>query len=211
MAFLKNTSSYQSENNNGEKIVVKKPIVEYLISSGYAYVYTLIFSIFGLIFLMEIVPNFLKVIFGFVFGSPIVVMLFYRGNKLGERDYKFANKKMLSDIHNANCTKKVSLIKSVLHMLPFVGSSILLTVLSVACKTQWLQGVMAILFIPTTLIFNGLGLFRVEAGFISWYVVLSVTIFVVVVACAFVGGYVKAVIFMRKRERDVVSEIRSFE
>lgn len=210
MAAPKRASALQKHGDKVENIVEKKPVIECLIVSGLAYLYTLVFSMFGLVFMSEIIPPFVKILLGVAFGAPVYVVFFHRGVTAGEREYRLKNKKVLADVH-VQAETRINYLKPVLNMLPFVLLSILLTVLGVACRIQWLQGIMIMLFVPTTLIFMGAGLFTLAVGAITWYSVLSVSIFVVLGLAFYFGGFVKGVISLKQRNNELASEIRSFE
>ena len=78
-------------------------------------------------------------------------------------------------------------------------------------KQQWLQGAMLLIFLPMTLVFTGAGLIKFEAGFISWYSLLSVGLSVVIVSAGFIAGYVYSVRSLKNRAIEIVNEIRSYE
>lgn len=197
-----------------QNVKERKPIVEYLLTSGGMYLYTIIFSIFGVIFIIDQIPGFVKILIGIAFTAPVAIVEFQKGKNAGEKEYKLRNKSILSDIHSQRIIK-INLFKSVLHVLPFVVSSVLLTVLGVVLglttSQQWLQGAMLMIFIPMTLIFMGAGLLKLDVGFISWFSVLSVAIFVAVVSAAFIAGYIYGVNALKGRSTEIVNEIRNYE
>ena len=51
----------------------------------------------------------------------------------------------------------------------------------------------------------------IEAGFISWYSLLSVGLSVVIVSAGFIAGYVYSVRSLKNRAIEIVNEIRSYE
>lgn len=191
-----------------QKLVERKPIVEYLLSSGGMYVYTVVFSIFGVIFIIDAIPGWAKILLGIVFLAPVIILNFHRGKTSGEKAYKLKNKTILSDIHSQKITY-VNPFVSILHTLPYFLSAILLTVLGVAAKQQWLQGIMQLLFIPSTLIFMGSGI--MQLGTLTWFSVLSVGIFAFLVSAAFVSGYFLSIAMLKNRASELVNEIRSYE
>ena len=116
----------------------------------------------------------------------------------------------MSDIHSQRIIN-INLFKSVLHILPFLISSVLLTVIGVAASQQWLQGAMLMIFIPMTLIFMGAGLLKLDVGFISWLSVVSVAVFAVIISAAFIAGYIYGVNALKGRSTEIVNEIRNYE
>lgn len=172
--------------------------------------YSVMFSIFGIIFILDQIPGFVKILLGIVFIAPAVIVEFQKGKFSGEKEYKLKNKSILSDIHS-NKTIKINIFKSLLYVLPFVVSALLFTVLGIVLKQQWLQGAMLLIFLPMTLVFTGAGLVKFEAGFISWYSLLSVGLSVVIVSAGFIAGYVYSVKSLKNRAIEIVNEIRSYE
>lgn len=199
-----------SNGSGVQNIKERKPVVEYLLSSGGMYLYTIIFSIFGVIFIIDQVPGFVKILIGIAFTAPVAIVEFQKGKNAGEKEYKLKNKSILSDIHSQRIIN-INLFKSVLHVLPFLISSVLLTVIGVAVSQQWLQGAMLMIFIPMTLIFMGAGLLKLDVGFISWLSVVSVAVFAVIISAAFIAGYIYGVNALKGRSTEIVNEIRNYE
>lgn len=127
-------------------------------------------------------------------------------------EYKLKNRTTLSDIHTQSIAK-VNPFKSLVLVAPFLGSSILLTVIAVAAKAKWLEGIMLVLFAPVTMIFQGIGLidFSGENPQVTWFSVLAISIFAVVVSIAYVAGYFYGVYLLKKRSVELINEIRSYE
>lgn len=207
-------SSAPKGPNNGSKVETLKPrnlAVDALANCGSMYLFTIIFSIFGVIFIMPQIPAVAKIILGIVFAIPIGIVQFTKGKSAGEKEYKLKNRTTLSDIHTQRINN-VNPFKSLVLVAPFVGSAILLTVIAVAAKAKWLQGIMLIIFIPVTLIFQGAGLIVLdETGTVTWYSVVAVAIFTVVVSLAYVAGYFFGVYSLKKRSSELINEIRSYE
>lgn len=207
-------SSAPKGPNNGSKVETLKPrnlAVDALANCGSMYLFTIIFSIFGVIFIMPQIPAVAKLILGIVFAIPVGIVQFTKGKSAGEKEYKLKNRTTLSDIHTQRINN-VNPFKSLVLVAPFVGSAILLTVIAVAVKAKWLQGIMLIIFIPITLVFQGAGLIVLdETGTVTWYSVLAVAIFTVAVSLAYVAGYFFGVYSLKKRSSELINEIRSYE
>lgn len=207
-------SSAPKGPNNGSKVETLTPrnlAVDALANCGSMYLFTIIFSIFGVIFIMPQIPAVAKIILGIVFAIPIGIVQFTKGKSAGEKEYKLKNRTTLSDIHTQRINN-VNPFKSLVLVAPFVGSAMLLTVIAVAAKAKWLQGIMLIIFIPVTLIFQGAGLIVLdETGTVTWYSVVAVAIFTVVVSLAYVAGYFFGVYSLKKRSSELINEIRSYE
>ena len=77
-----------SNGTKVEKLVERKPIIEYLLTSGGMYLYSVMFSIFGIIFILDQIPGFVKILLGIVFIAPAVIVEFQKGKFSGEKEYK---------------------------------------------------------------------------------------------------------------------------
>ena len=207
-------SSAPKGPNNGSKVEALKPrnlAVDALANCGNMYLFTVIFSIFGVIFIMPQIPAVAKLILGIVFAIPVGNVQFTKGKSAGEKEYKLKNRTTLSDIHTQRINN-VNPFKSLVLIAPFVFSAIILTVIAVAAKAKWLQGIMLIIFIPITLVFQGAGLIVLdETGTVTWYSVVAVAIFTVAVSLAYVAGYFVGVYSLKKRSSELINEIRSYE
>lgn len=207
-------SSVPKGPNNGtkvEQLKERKLAVDALANCGSMYLFTIIFSIFGIIFIIPQIPAAAKIALGIVFAIPVGIVQFTKGRNAGEKEYKLRNRTTLSDIHSQKINK-VNPFKSLILVTPFLVSAILLSVIAVAAKAKWLQGIMLLVFIPTTLIFQGAGLIALdETSTVTWYSVVAVVIFTVVISAAYVAGYFFGVYSLEKRSSELINEIRSYE
>lgn len=208
-------NSIKKGPGNGSKVEQLKErglAMESLINCGSMYLFTVIFSIFGIIFLMPTIPAIAKILLGIVFTAPVCIVQFTKGKNAGEKEYKLKNRTTLSDIHTQSIAN-VNPFKSLVLVAPFLGSSILFTVIAVAAKVKWLEGIMLVLFAPVTMIFQGIGLidFSGENPQVTWFSVLAISIFAVVVSIAYVAGYFYGVYLLKKRSVELINEIRSYE
>lgn len=184
----------------------RKPIAEYISSSLSFYIYTVVFSILGLVFLMDTIPPVIVGILGIVFMLPICFMSFHGGMKTGEKEYKKNNTDSLVDVHNAKYTK-IEPVKPFLHVIPYVIFTLALSVIAVAFNFVPLHGVMQLVFIPFTLIFKGFGVITI--GQITWMSFVMVLLHVVLTAGCFIAGYFLKASALRRRASEIVNEIRS--
>ena len=185
----------------------RKPIVTYLISSAKMYLYTLIFTFVGFVFVATDLNRILVLVMGIVFIAPVIILNFISGKKEGDKEYKRLNKSLLTDVHKQTHFQ-VKTIKSVFHVLGFFLSALVLILIAELCRWQWLQGAMLILFTPTTLIFKACGI--LDISILSWFAVLPTMIYVVLCCASFILGYVISVSTLRRRDTELVSEIRSY-
>jgi len=207
-------SSVPKGPSNGtkvEQLKERKLAVDALANCGSMYLFTIIFSIFGIIFIIPQIPAAAKIALGIVFAIPVGIVQFTKGRSAGEKEYKLRNRTTLSDIHSQKINK-VNPFKSLVLVAPFLVSAILLSVIAVAAKAKWLQGIMLLVFIPMTLVFQGAGLIALdETSTVTWYSVVAVVIFTVVISAAYVAGYFLGVYSLKKRSSELINEIRSYE
>ena len=185
----------------------RKPIVTYLLSSAKMYLYTLIFTFVGFVFVAADLNRIVVLIMGIVFIAPVIILNYVSGKKEGETEYKKLNKSLLTDVHKQTHFK-VKTIKSVYHVLGFFVLSLVLILVAELCRWQSLQGAMLILFTPTTLIFKACGILDISV--LSWFAMLPTMIYVVICCASFIIGYVLTVSKLRRRDTELVSEIRSY-
>ena len=210
MSNKKTSSKSPMTGTKVEHIKEHSLAVETLLNCGNMYLFTIIFSIFGIIFILDSIPSAAKIAIGAVFIIPVGVVQFAKGRAAGEKEYKLRNQTTLSDIHSQRINN-VNTLKPFILVLPYVLSAILLTVIAVTAKIQWIQGVMLIIFIPITLIFLGSGIIVLDGTGVTWYSVLAVSVFVIVISTAYVVGYFYGVHTLKKRASELVNEIRSYE
>lgn len=205
------TTKNSKPKSNGSavtNVTNRSTLAECFITSGSMYLYTIVFSIFGLIFIIDVIPWWVKILIGIAFLAPIIIVLFQKGKTAGETAHKLKNKTILSDIHSQKI-EKVNIFISFLNVAPFLLSSVLLTLIAIVSRQQWLQGFMILLFVPTTLIFSGAGI--LDMNIISWFSLLSVSIFAVLASAAYIIGYIIGVQLLKNRSTELVNEIRSYE
>ncbi len=189
-----------------ENYVERKLIVEALIYSGLIFLYVIVFSVCGVFFITA--DAFWQLLLGSVFILPPVIMVSAKAKTIGERDYRIKNRTVLTDIHSQKIVK-VNSLKGLLYIAPFMALSLLLTLIAEIAKIQAIQGIMLILFMPTTLLFQGVGLLSIKR--LSWYSMLSISVMVIIISVAFFVGYYLGIRSMRTRNEEMINEIRSFE
>ncbi len=204
--MAKNSSSNKRNGSAVENLVEKNIWIEALMYSGLVYLYVLALGVWGVCFIT--VDSFWQLLLGTVFLAPPLIIVFAKAKAIGERDFKLKNRAVLTDIHSQKIVK-VNLFKSLLYMLPFIVLSLLIIFLGELLKVRILQFIALIVFMPTTLVFQGLKL--IELASFSWYAMLSVSVMVVLVVLLFFLGYWWGARSMRIKNEEMVNEIRSFE
>ena len=204
--MAKNSSSNKRNGSSVENLVERNIWIEALMYSGLIYLYVIALGVWGVCFIT--VDSFWQLLLGTVFLAPPLIITFAKAKAIGERDFKLKNRAVLTDIHMQRIVK-VSPFKSLLYMLPFVALSLLIIFLGELLKVRVLQFIALIVFMPTTLVFQGLKL--IELASFSWYAMLSVSVMVALVVLLFFLGYWCGVRSMRIKNEEMVNEIRSFE
>lgn len=185
----------------------RKPIVDYLMTSGKMLLFTVMFAFASFLFIGVEIHNLILLLMGALFIAPIVVLNFTSGKKAGEAEYKKLNKTLLSDVHTQRAVD-VKLVKAVYGVLPYFALTVLSSLAAEIFGWLWLQGSMQILFAPTTLVFIGCGIYK--TGTLTWLAFLSNFLYALLACGAYVFSYVVAVKKLRRRSAELVSEIRSY-
>lgn len=184
-------------------------LVNSLLTSGYLYFFTIMFSIFGIIFIGDTIKPWLKVIIGIAFMFPNVCIFFLKARTIATRDYNELNDTVLSDIHKQSF-RSVSYFRSIIYILPYVVSALLLIIVFVAARVKLMVGIMEIMFAPMTLIFLGIGAHVNDASLISWTSVAIVGIYVAIMCASFIVGYIVAIRTSKAKTHALINEIRSY-
>ena len=184
----------------------RKPIMEYISTSLSFYVYTIVFSILGLVFLIDTIPPIIVGILGILFMLPVAFMCFHGGMKMGEKEYKKNNTDSLVDVHSAKYTK-IAYVKPILSVLPYIIFTLLLNAIGIIFNVHVIHGAMQLIFIPFTLIFKGFGV--ITLGQITWMSFVMVLCHVAITVGAFIFGYFLKSAALRRRASEIVNEIRS--
>lgn len=197
-----------SSHNSVQNLKARKLPEDMLLTSGALYLYTLIFSVFGAIFVIDKIPSVIKIIVGVVFSLPVFLVAFARGKSAGESEYKLKNKSVLADIHTHRVVK-VNKAKPFLLAAPFFLSAVLLIVLAECARVKAIQGIMLIVFIPCTLVFMGSGAIDIAAEGVTWIAAAPVTIMAALVSAAYIAGYIVGAVLLENRAGDLINEMRS--
>lgn len=184
----------------------RKPIMEYISTSLSFYIYTIVFSILGLVFLIDTIPPVFVGILGILFLFPVSFMCFHGGMKMGEKEYKKNNTDSLVDVHSAKYTK-IDCVKPILCVLPYAIFTLILSVIGIVFNIHLIHGAMQLIFVPFTLIFKGFGV--IVLGQITWMSFVMVLCHVIITIGAFILGYFLKSSALRRRASEIVNEIRS--
>lgn len=184
----------------------RKPIAEYFFSGVKMYSMTLLLSLFSMMFLLDVFPAWCRVLMGIVFTAPQFLSHYILGKKAGERAFKEA--KALA-VLNGSPFVKADYGKSVFHVLTFGIPLLIVLILALILKNLTLRAVVIILlFMPVTLFFWGVGALSLDV--INW---VSAVVFIpaILLYCgAFIYGYIRSILRLRRREGAIKSELRSF-
>lgn len=186
----------------------KKPIAGYLSTTLMMYVYSLIFAIASVVFLIDKIPNWVQIGIGILFSVPIYMLFFLSGKREGEDLYRSVSKSTLAQVHD-RAPIKVPAYRCVFHTLGYALPLILLAIIAAATKNAVVRGILAFIMMPVTLVYLGAGVFTYDAVTAN---VLYIYIPVIVFGClVYAAGYMKSILIMKKRQGEIETELRSFD
>ncbi len=186
----------------------RKPWQQYLSTSGMMYVYSLLFSVAAMVFLMDNIPAWVQIIMGILFAVPVYALFYISGKREGEEMYKDISKGTLTTIHD-KAPMKVPVYRSVLYTLGYAVPLIVLTLIAAFGRIAIVRGIVSIFLMPATLVYLGAGVLNFDEVTLNLlYIYLPVIVF----GCGvYVFGYLKSVLIMRRRQGEIESELRSFD
>lgn len=187
-------------------IKYRKPIVEYLLSSLYAFGYTLLFDLFGMAFLVNTLHPVFILVMSVAILFPVIMLLYVNGKKAAEKDFKKKNTNSMANVRRY-AVNKISPLKAFLHMALFIGLPMVLILISQALPGAQLQAIMSLIFVQSTTFFQALGVYNYL--YLSWWSVLALAIHLVVTAGTFIATYMITAIRLNNNATDIVNEIRS--
>lgn len=184
----------------------QKPIVEYIISGVWMLVMTLFFSLFAILFMLDVFPAWSRILIGILFVIPQVATHYLNGKKTGEKAFK--RDKALSTEKNMRLPVP-RYHRAIYHVLSFAIPLTVIFLLALILQNLTLRAaVIIVFFMPVTLIFWGMGAVNLDA--VSW---LNAAVYLpaILLYCGvFIYGYYIGVLRLRRREGAIKSELRSF-
>ena len=172
------------------------------------YVYSIIFSVAATVFIIDKIPDWVKIIMGVLFIVPVCALFFITGRKEGESMYREATRGTLTVIHDKTPVK-IPAYKCIFHVVGFGAPLIVLTVIAAFAKAAFLRGIVSFILMPATVTFIGLGIIDFETVSLN---LLYTYIPVIIIICGvFVFGYMKSVLLLKRRQGEIESELRSFD
>ena len=190
-----------------DKSKKQNKIWRYISNGGLILLYNLIFSLFGLVFLIDAIPIAVRVVFGFVFMIPPMILVFMLGRSVGEKEYKERNKKNAADGKSFYAVE-INYGISGLYLLSFVVPIILLLFIGVGINNTIVHGVVYIVLMPASLVFATLGVITVAP--ITWLSVAVYLPYLFLICAAFCVGFVLKVYYLKTQQRNIESELRMF-
>lgn len=131
---------------------------EAFVNSGFMFLFMLIFSILGIIFIyVDKVYDWVQLLIGLGFSVPIMMIYYYNGSKSGAREFKRMNGSKLEDARRSGAFTP-NLCKGLMYVLPYAGFSLLVAALSWAVNNQAFKMIVLFIFMPATVIGQSLGL-----------------------------------------------------
>ncbi len=185
----------------------KREVKRCLTSVFFLYVFSLLFSLFSLIFIIDKIPNPIKFILSFVFMAPVFLFAYIQGKSNGEKLFKENVHPALDDLHDAK-EIKIPYYRCVYHVLGYVVPLLIIFVAAVITKSRATRLVGFAFTFPVVLLFSSVHV-------IDFAVVTPVTLavavpYVLLVGGAFVLGYVLRAHRLKAQHGNIQSELRSF-
>ncbi|MCI8412743.1 MAG: hypothetical protein HFE47_01430 [Clostridia bacterium] len=186
----------------------KKEIGGYVMSNLTILVFSLIFSLLALIFIIDKIPKWLQFVISFVFMAPVFFIVFSQGKNRGERIFKEHAKTTLDNIHGEQAIE-IPYHKCVYHVIGFVSLMLIFCVLATALKNTVLRMFVFIFEFPAVLLFSSVGALALD---VVTPVTLAIFIpYTLIEAGMFVLGYFFQIRKLRRRHADIENEIRMFD
>lgn len=180
---------------------------EYVFSSLIMLGVSLIFSLIGIVFLVDTIPSWIRVIVGFIFIAPLFILFYNCGKGSGEKLYRKCSKNSLTDLHSGQGVE-IPLHKCIFHVLIYAIPLLIIIVLMFLLKNTILHLIVTLFLSPITVIFTALNVF--PAGVIVWQMLITYIPLLLIYCGAFISGYVLKINKLKNQQRDIESELRMF-
>lgn len=182
-------------------------VLKYISTGAMILLYSIVFSIFSAVFLIDAIPRVVTIIFGFVFMVPTIVLVFALGRSDGEKDYKEKSKQNTAG-GKGKFVVEINYGVSALYILSFAVPVILLLIIGVAINNAIVHGIVYIILMPASLVFATLGV--VTTNPITWLSVAVYLPYILLICAAFCVGYILKFETLKNRQRSIESELRMF-
>ena len=189
-----------------KSIKYRKPIVEYILSSLYAFGYTLLFDLFGVAFMVNTLHPIFVMIMSVAVLVPVSLLLYVNGKKSAEKDFKRVNTNYMNNIGRYS-VNKVNPLKSLLHMSFFIGIPMVLILVGQALPGAYIQAFVSLFFVQSMTFFTALGVYNYLV--LSWWSVLAVFVHLLCTAGVFIVTYIVTIVRLNNNALDIANEIRS--
>lgn len=186
----------------------KKEIASYAISSLMLFAFSLIFSLFSLIFFIDKIPNVVQFLISFIFIAPTFYIAFVQGRHQGERLFKANFRTTLNDLHSEH-EIKIPYYKCIFYVLGFIVPLIILLIVAVIAKSTSVRLIVLAFEFPVALMFSSINVLNMKI-----VTPLTLAVFVpytLLIAGMFILGYVLKILALRRQHANIESEIRMFD
>lgn len=186
----------------------KKALKEYLATSGILYLFSLVLSLFSVIFILDKIPKWIQFIVSFFFMAPLFYLAFVNGLSSGEKMYKENAQVALGDLHSAQ-SMSLPYYKCIFHVLGYVVPLCLLFTVATLAKVQVLKVVGCGFIFPVVLLFSSINV--ISAAKVSLLDLAVILPYIVLLAGVFVFGYLLKAWRLKKQHAQLQGELRSFD
>lgn len=185
----------------------KNKMTRYILNGGAMLLYSIIFSIIGIIFMVDKIPKIVQLLVGIVFQAPVMIIFFSLGKSEADKDYKIISKNTLNDIHNKKGLE-IKWYKSLFYTISYAAPLLLLLILGVIIGNITLRGIVSLVLLPATLFFLGCNTLNFQA-INFWSLIMYVP--VILIGCGiFIIGYVLKMKIMKKQQAEIENELRTY-
>ncbi len=191
------------KNANSEK---KRSLLKTsFLTSGFMYLYTLVFSALSALFLFVSGLHFMIYIgVGAVFGAPVVILAAHHGIKIADEEFSARNHKLSGE--KITTFERVPLYYPIVAMLPYLALPLVCVLIGELSGIIAFQTVALVIAAPAALIFRGASLINLAS--VSWWAALAVGIYCLACLISVTAGFINK---EKERERayiDIVNEIQ---
>lgn len=185
----------------------KKNLKDYVLCTLTMILFTVVFSLTGLIFL-AIEHTWVHITVGLLFMVPTVLICYLQGKSRGELVYRQNSKNTLADIHRQQPTK-IPYHRCAFYLAGYFGFYLLFILVTVISRNHIMQLITSMLMFQPALFFYGVGFYNM-AVVVSWKLIVVFLPYILLNCGGFAFGFFRNIQKLRRQQSDIEGEIRMF-
>ena len=185
----------------------KSAIKDYASTTGMLYLFSLMLSMFSVVFIIDAVPKWIRFLVSFLFLAPLFYLAFYQGLTSGEKLYKKAAKSVLGDLHGMKQVH-APYYKCIYYVIGYVLPLWIVFIVATITKLTLVRFIGLAFTFPIMLLFSSVKV--LDLGAVKPVDLAVFLPYVLVLAGVFAIGFVLKVQRLKKQQADIQSELRSF-